>query len=83
NKCAILTVADTGRGIPSEDLPHVFERFFRRSAKTADRTATGLGLGLSIVKWLVDAHDGNIEAHSKLDKGTTFEVRLPLYSGDK
>jgi heavy metal sensor kinase len=78
NNEAILTVTDTGRGIPTEDMPHVFERFFRRSAKTADRTASGSGLGLSIVKWIVDAHDGQIEAHSKLGEGTTFEVRLPL-----
>ena len=78
NDSAILTIADTGRGIPAEDLPHVFERFFRRSAKTADRTATGSGLGLSIVKWIVDAHDGHIEAHSKLGEGTTFAVQLPL-----
>lgn len=75
---AILAVADTGRGIPAEDMPHVFERFFRRSAKTADRTATGSGLGLSIVKWIVDAHGGSIEAQSKLGEGTTFTVRLPL-----
>ncbi len=78
NDTAILTITDTGRGIPSEDLPHVFERFFRRSAKTADRTATGSGLGLSIVKWIVDAHDGHIEAQSQLGEGTTFAVRLPL-----
>lgn len=75
---AILAVADTGRGIPAEDLPHVFERFFRRSAKTADRTASGSGLGLSIVKWIVDAHGGSIEAQSKVGEGTTFTVRLPL-----
>ncbi len=82
NDTAILTITDTGRGIPSEDLPHVFERFFRRSAKTADRTATGSGsgLGLSIVKWIVDAHDGQIEARSQLGEGTTFAVRLPLPS---
>jgi heavy metal sensor kinase len=78
NQWAILTVADNGRGIPAEDLPHVFERFFRRSAKTADRTASGSGLGLSIVKWIVDAHGGQIEVQSKLGEGTTFTVKLPL-----
>src|SRR5215475_573689 len=75
---AVITVSDTGRGIPPEDLPHIFERFFRRSAKTADRTAAGFGLGLSIVKWIVDSHGGRIEAKSELGKGTTFIVRLPL-----
>ena len=77
-KVAIITVADTGRGIPTEDLPHIFERFFRRSAKTADRTAAGFGLGLSIVKWIVDSHGGRIEAKSEVGKGTEFIVRLPL-----
>ena len=79
NQFAILTVTDTGRGIPAEDLPHVFERFFRRSAKTSDRTATGSGLGLSIVKWIVDAHDGEIEVRSEMGKGTAFVARLPLH----
>ena len=78
NDYAVLAVTDTGRGIPAEDLPHVFERFFRRSAKTADRTASGSGLGLSIVKWIVDAHDGQITARSQVNEGTTFETRLPL-----
>jgi heavy metal sensor kinase len=75
---AVVSVADTGRGIPEEDLPHIFERFFRRSAKTADRSAAGFGLGLSIVKWIVDSHGGRIEAKSELGKGTEFIVRLPL-----
>jgi len=75
---AVISVADTGRGIPPEDLPHIFERFFRRSAKTADRTAAGFGLGLSIVKWIVDSHGGRIEAKSEVGKGTEFIVRLPL-----
>src|SRR5262249_39440635 len=62
HKIAVTTAADPGRGIPPDDLPHIFERFFRRSAKTADRTAAGFGLGLSIVKWIVDSHGGRIEA---------------------
>ncbi|HEV2667863.1 MAG TPA: ATP-binding protein, partial [Blastocatellia bacterium] len=78
DKVAVITVSDTGRGIPPEDLPHIFERFFRRSAKTADRTAAGFGLGLSIVKWIVDSHGGRIEAKSEVGKGTVFTVRLPL-----
>jgi two-component system, OmpR family, sensor kinase len=75
---AIITVADTGRGIPPEDLPHIFERFFRKSKSTSDRSATGFGLGLSIVKWIVDSHGGKIQAHSVVGKGTTFTVKFPL-----
>lgn len=75
---AVLQVADTGRGIPPEDLPHIFERFFRHSRSTSDKDATGFGLGLSIVKWIVDSHGGKIEAHSRLGEGTTFTVQLPL-----
>ncbi len=75
---AVITIADTGRGIPPEDLPHVFERFFRRSAKTADSAAKGFGLGLSIVKWIVDSHGWRIEAKSEVGKGTEFTVRAPL-----
>lgn len=78
NQQAVLSITDTGRGIPAEDVPHVFERFFRRSAKTADRSASGSGLGLSIVKWIVDAHGGSIDVQSKVGEGTTFTVRLPL-----
>ncbi|HQR33964.1 MAG TPA: ATP-binding protein [Blastocatellia bacterium] len=75
---AVITVSDTGRGIPAEDLPHIFERFFRRSAKTSDRSAAGFGLGLSIVKWIVDSHGGQIETESQQGQGTTFIVKFPL-----
>lgn len=75
---AVITVADSGRGIPPEDLPHIFERFFRKSKSTSDRSATGFGLGLSIVKWIVDSHGGKIEAKSEVGKGTTFIVSFPL-----
>jgi two-component system OmpR family sensor kinase len=78
DKQAVITVSDTGRGIPNEDLPHIFERFFRRSAKTSDRSASGFGLGLSIVKWIVDSHGGKIETKSQTGKGTDFIVKLPL-----
>ncbi|MBS1807058.1 MAG: heavy metal sensor histidine kinase [Acidobacteria bacterium] len=75
---AVLSISDTGRGIPEEDLPHIFERFFRHSRSTSDKTVQGFGLGLSIVKWIVDSHGGKIIAESKVDKGTKFTVRLPL-----
>lgn len=75
---AVITVTDTGRGIPADDLPHIFDRFFRRSKPIADRSASGFGLGLSIVKWIVDTHGGRIDARSKPGEGTTFTVSLPL-----
>jgi two-component system, OmpR family, sensor kinase len=78
DKCAVITVADTGRGITPEDLPYIFERFFRKSKTTSDRSATGFGLGLSIVKWIVDSHSGKITAQSEVGRGTTFTVKFPL-----
>jgi heavy metal sensor kinase len=78
NDQAVITVSDNGRGISAEDLPHIFERFFRRSGKTSDRSAAGFGLGLSIVKWIVDSHGGQIETNSQQGQGTTFTVKLPL-----
>jgi two-component system, OmpR family, sensor kinase len=75
---AVLSISDTGRGIPAEDLPHIFERFFRHSRSTSDKTVQGFGLGLSIVKWIVDSHGGKIIAESRPDHGTTFTVKLPL-----
>jgi len=77
-KCALITINDSGRGIPPEDLPHIFERFFRKSKTTSDRSATGFGLGLSIVKWIVDSHSGKIIAQSEVGRGTTFIVKFPL-----
>jgi heavy metal sensor kinase len=77
---AILIVKDTGVGIPQENLPHIFDRFYRvRPAHT--QPAQGLGLGLSFVAWIVKAHDGMIEVESEPGNGSTFTVRLPLYDG--
>ena len=75
---AVIAVSDSGRGIPQEDLLHIFERFYRRSRMTSDKSAAGFGLGLSIVKWIVDSHGGKIEATSELGRGTTITVRFPL-----
>ncbi len=73
----VLTVSDTGRGIPPELLPHVFERF-RQADSTAARAHGGLGLGLAIVRRLVQLHEGEVTASSAgLGKGATFEVVLP------
>src|SRR5206468_4002955 len=74
---AIVRVSDTGVGIPYKDLPHVFERFYVADRSRA-RGATGAGLGLSIVKEIVDAHQGSIQAESLLGSGTTVTVKLPI-----
>jgi heavy metal sensor kinase len=74
---ALLRVADNGRGIPAEDLPHVFERFYRAD-KARSRTAGGTGLGLSIVKWIAVAHGGQMEVTSAPETGTCFTLHLPV-----
>jgi heavy metal sensor kinase len=74
---AILTVGDTGQGITAEDLPHIFERFYRAD-KSRSRSSGHSGLGLAICKAIVDAHGGTIEVSSQPTVGTTFTVRLPL-----
>jgi anti-sigma regulatory factor (Ser/Thr protein kinase) len=74
---AVVTVTDTGIGIPEADLPHIFERFYR-SAGVTSRAIQGSGLGLTISKAIVDAHGGTISAESEPGRGTTFRIRLPL-----
>ena len=72
-----IKVADTGIGIAEEHLPHIFEEFYRVSGPET-RYTTGTGLGLSIVKKIVESHFGRIEVESKVGKGTTFTVKLPV-----
>ena len=76
---ARVIVRDTGPGIPAEDLPHIFERFYRAEKSRTRGKSTGFGLGLSIVNWIVEKHGGRIEVVSPEGKGTTFAVWLPLF----
>jgi two-component system, OmpR family, sensor kinase len=73
---AVLTVADTGPGIPEKDQPRIFERFYRVD-KARARASGGSGLGLAICKAIALAHGGSIDFDSTVDTGTTFRVRLP------
>ncbi|KAA0550311.1 HAMP domain-containing protein [Bacillus sp. BGMRC 2118] len=71
-----VDVYDSGSGIPNEDLPFVFERFYKAD-KARTRGKSGTGLGLSIVKNIIEAHQGTISVHSKINEGTTFSFFLP------
>jgi signal transduction histidine kinase len=85
---AWVRVADNGPGIPPEDLPHLFDRFYqvdksrtRDNSNDAARSGlalTGVGLGLSIAQWIAQAHGGEIIVQSEPGKGSIFEVSLPL-----
>jgi signal transduction histidine kinase len=71
----VITVSDTGFGIPAKDLPHMFEKFYR--VKDTEGAISGTGLGLSIVKQIVQGHGGTIDVASKSGEWTTFTIRLP------
>ncbi len=77
DRWTVIRVADTGVGIPSDDLPHIFERFYKVDRARSRRTG-GTGLGLAIVQYLAAAHGGTVAAESTLGQGSTFTVRLPL-----
>ncbi|PSR51952.1 hybrid sensor histidine kinase/response regulator [Adhaeribacter arboris] len=74
----LLTVTDTGLGIPPEKLPYIFDRFFQVNGDKAGSSSNGTGIGLSLVKELVELQGGQITVESELGKGTTFRVWLPL-----
>jgi signal transduction histidine kinase len=70
-------VVDTGVGIAAEDLPHIFDRFYRAD-RSRSRHGGGAGLGLAIVKWIAEAHGGQVSVASVPGQGSTFAIWLPL-----
>lgn len=76
---ALVSVQDTGIGIPQEDLPHIFERFYRAD-KARFRNEGGAGLGLAVARWIAHEHGGEIEAKSEIGKGATFTVKIPIFT---
>ena len=79
HSAAQVQVRDSGIGISQEDLPHIFERFYRADkSRTRDGRADGCGLGLPIVKWVAEIHGGSVEVSSLPGQGSSFLVRLPL-----
>jgi signal transduction histidine kinase len=82
-----IEIEDTGRGIAEEDLPRVFEKFYRgRNAsggalQASDEEVPGIGLGLNLTKTLIEGMCGTIDVESRLGKGTKFTVRLPVWTG--
>jgi two-component system sensor histidine kinase VicK len=84
SKHVLLTVRDNGIGIPKDDLPHIFERFYRsKNASTSKRKITGYGLGLPLAKDIVELYGGTIRIDSKENVSTTVTISLPLYKLDK
>ncbi len=76
---AQVVITDNGRGIPQEDLQHVFKRFYRVRHSSSESTS-GAGLGLAIAKWITEAHQGKITMTSTSESGTTVTILLPLFS---
>jgi signal transduction histidine kinase len=76
----IITVSDTGIGISEEDLPFVFERFYRAD-KSRNRMTGGSGIGLTIAKAVIDAHKGKITVKSVVNQGTMFIITIPKQVG--
>ncbi len=77
DKMACLSIRDTGMGIPEEDLPHIFDRFYR-GKNVRQSSIHGTGLGLAIVREIVDLHRGKIDVQSEIGKGSVFQIWLPI-----
>ncbi|ALS27728.1 histidine kinase [Paenibacillus sp. 32O-W] len=76
--CVQIQVKDQGQGIPAEDLPYIFERFYKADKARKRAGSVGTGLGLAIVSSIIEAHKGRIEAESVVGQGTTFTILLPV-----
>jgi two-component system phosphate regulon sensor histidine kinase PhoR len=76
---ATVVISDTGIGISAEDITHIFERFYKAD-KSRNRSVGGSGLGLSLVKKIIDLHQGNIFVESQIDQGTIFTIEIPKIS---
>lgn len=77
NSNAVISIDDNGIGISEEDLPFIFDRFYRAD-KSRTKESGGTGLGLSIAKWIIDKHNGAIDVWSKVNKGTAIRITMPL-----
>jgi two-component system sensor histidine kinase KdpD len=75
----VITVADRGIGVPEEELPHIFEKFYRASGGDG---RSGSGLGLSICQGIVESHNGTITAKNRKEGGTCFIIQLPLHESN-
>ncbi len=82
NEVVQISVRDTGPGIPAEDIPHLFQKFYRVDSSST-RTIGGTGLGLFICRKIVELYDGRIWVESELGKGSTFYVNLPRLTSEK
>lgn len=83
-RVAQLIVTDTGCGIAPDDMPYIFEPFYRApSARTAAEGHESAGLGLALVQWIVSAHGGDVSVSSRVGQGSTFTVSLPLAAEDE
>jgi len=74
----VIKVKDTGMGIAKEDLPHIFDRFYRADQSRTKEKPSGFGLGLALAKRIIEIHKGSVQVTSVLGKGTTFTIKLPL-----
>ena len=80
DKKIFVFVKDQGIGISKKDLPYIFDRFYRADSARAKKDSGGYGLGLSIAKKIIEVHQGEIKMESKLGKGTTVIISLPVFS---